>query len=114
MLSTMRTTKGRDHDHHCQPLPALRGDIPRIPVWAGVNHRALITADLDATVPFYDGVLCAPLVATIADDRMRHVFFRFGEHCTIAFSNMSATRSRVSRRPRASSTPGRCTSTTSP
>jgi catechol 2,3-dioxygenase-like lactoylglutathione lyase family enzyme len=55
------------------------------PAWAGVNHLALVTKDMDATVRFYDQVLGAPLVATIADDQMRHYFFRFGEHCTVAF-----------------------------
>ena len=58
---------------------------PTRPAWSGVNHLALITRDLDATVRFYDGVLGAPLVATIADEQMRHYLFRFGDQCTVAF-----------------------------
>lgn len=56
-----------------------------LPAWSGVNHLALVTRDMDATVRFYDGVLGAPLVATIATPEMRHYFFRFGDQCTIAF-----------------------------
>ena len=33
--------------------------------WRGINHLALVTADMDATVRFYHGVLGAELVATI-------------------------------------------------
>lgn len=55
------------------------------PARTGVNHLALFTKDVDATVRFYDQVIGAPLVATIADERMRHYFFRFCEHCTVAF-----------------------------
>ena len=38
------------------------------PRWRGINHLALITTDMDATVRFYHGVLGARLVA---DDRAR-------------------------------------------
>ncbi|MEY2398807.1 MAG: hypothetical protein QOJ00_1981 [Actinomycetota bacterium] len=55
------------------------------PAWSGVNHLALVTADMDATVRFYHGVLGANLVATIGTPDFRHYFFEFGPHCTIAF-----------------------------
>jgi catechol 2,3-dioxygenase-like lactoylglutathione lyase family enzyme len=55
------------------------------PKWSGVNHIALITTDLDATTRFYEEVLGAPLVATLATEEMRHYFFRFGAQCTVAF-----------------------------
>jgi catechol 2,3-dioxygenase-like lactoylglutathione lyase family enzyme len=32
--------------------------------WAGLNHLALITNDLDRTTRFWHGVLGAPLVAS--------------------------------------------------
>ena len=35
------------------------------PHWRGINHLALVTGDMDATVRFYHGVLGARLVATI-------------------------------------------------
>jgi len=53
--------------------------------WRGINHLALITTDMDATVRFYHGVLGARLVATIATPEFRHYFFEFGPQCTVAF-----------------------------
>ncbi|MEO3803757.1 VOC family protein [Nonomuraea sp. B1E8] len=40
--------------------------------WRGVHHLALVTADMDATVRFWHGVLDARLVATlaVADERL--------------------------------------------
>ena len=47
-------------------LPTLLGmDHQDGPNWTGLNHLALITGDMDATVRFYPGVLGARLVATI-------------------------------------------------
>jgi catechol 2,3-dioxygenase-like lactoylglutathione lyase family enzyme len=53
--------------------------------WQGVNHLALITHDMDATVRFYHGILGAPVIGTIATAEFRHYFFEFGPHCTVAF-----------------------------
>lgn len=53
--------------------------------WLGINHLALITDDMDATVRFWHGVLGAELVATVAQPTFRHYFFRFGERTTVAF-----------------------------
>ena len=55
------------------------------PAWSGINHLALITADMDATVRFYHGVLGARLAATVGTAEFRHYFFEFGPHCTVAF-----------------------------
>ena len=55
------------------------------PQWRGINHLALVTSDMDATVRFYHGVLGAPLVSTVATSAFRHYFFDFGSHCTVAF-----------------------------
>jgi catechol 2,3-dioxygenase-like lactoylglutathione lyase family enzyme len=55
------------------------------PHWRGINHLALITGDMDATVRFYHGVLGARLVATIATPQFRHYFFEFGAQNTLAF-----------------------------
>ncbi len=55
------------------------------PAWSGINHLALVTTDMDATVRFYHGVLGASLVATIGTPDFRHYFFEFGPHCTVAF-----------------------------
>lgn len=55
------------------------------PHWRGVNHLALVTTDMDATVRFYHGVLGARLVADLATNSFRHYFFEFGPGCTIAF-----------------------------
>ena len=61
-----------------EPLP----DAPR---WRGVNHLALVTPDMDATVRFYAGVLGMPLVATTMAGPMRHYFFEMADGNTIAF-----------------------------
>jgi catechol 2,3-dioxygenase-like lactoylglutathione lyase family enzyme len=53
--------------------------------WRGINHLALVTTDMDATVRFYHGVLGAPLVATLGTPSFRHYFFSFGEQTTVAF-----------------------------
>jgi len=55
------------------------------PAWNGINHLALITNDMDATVRFYHGVLGARLAATVGTPEFRHYFFDFGPHCTVAF-----------------------------
>src|SRR5580700_2620800 len=50
---------------------------PEGPRWRGINHLALVTADMDATVRFYHGVLGARLVATIGTPQFRHYFFEY-------------------------------------
>jgi catechol 2,3-dioxygenase-like lactoylglutathione lyase family enzyme len=61
---------------------AALDDQPR---WRGINHLALVTDDMDATVRFYHGVLGARLVATIGTPGFRHYFFDLGPGCTLAF-----------------------------
>ena len=53
--------------------------------WRGINHLALVTSDMDATVRFYHGVLGARLVTTIGTPTFRHYFFEFGAQNTVAF-----------------------------
>ena len=55
------------------------------PRWRGVNHLALVTPDMDATVRFYHGVLGMRLVATLQAGPMRHYFFEIGPGNTVAF-----------------------------
>lgn len=56
------------------------------PKWSGINHLALVTPDMDATVRFYHGVLGARLVSTVGVPGVfRHYFFDFGAQCTVAF-----------------------------
>ncbi len=55
------------------------------PRWRGINHLAMLTPDMDATVRFYQGVLGMRLVATTMAGPMRHYFFEMGEQNTIAF-----------------------------
>jgi catechol 2,3-dioxygenase-like lactoylglutathione lyase family enzyme len=55
------------------------------PRWRGINHLALVTQDMDATVRFYHGVLGARLVGTIGTPAFRHYFFEFGAQSTVAF-----------------------------
>ncbi|MGH9136490.1 MAG: VOC family protein [Acidimicrobiales bacterium] len=62
------------------------------PHWRGINHLALITTDMDATVRFYHGVLGARLVATIGTPGFRHYFFEFGPEQTVAFFEYAGVR----------------------
>ena len=55
------------------------------PYWRGINHLALVTPDMDATVRFYHGVLGARLVAHLGNRSFRHYFFEFGPEQTVAF-----------------------------
>jgi catechol 2,3-dioxygenase-like lactoylglutathione lyase family enzyme len=55
------------------------------PHWRGINHLALVTADMDATVRFYHGVLGARLVAHLGNASFRHYFFEVGPQNTVAF-----------------------------
>src|SRR6266700_2162861 len=57
--------------------------------WRGVNHLALITPDMDATVRFWHGVLDARLVATIGTPSFKHYFFDIGQGNTVAFFEYS-------------------------
>ncbi len=64
-------------------------DAPIKPRWRGINHLALITPDMDATVRFYHEVLGMTIVATINVGPMRHYFFDMGAGNTIAFFQWS-------------------------
>jgi catechol 2,3-dioxygenase-like lactoylglutathione lyase family enzyme len=55
------------------------------PHWRGINHLALVTNDMDATVRFYHGTLGARLVGTIGTPGFRHYFFELGPQSTVAF-----------------------------
>ena len=55
------------------------------PRWRGINHLALVTSDMDATVRFYHGVLDARLVLTLGTPAFRHYFFELGQGGTLAF-----------------------------
>ncbi len=59
-------------------------DQQRVP-WQGLNHLALITNDMDATVRFWHGVVGAPLIATVGTHTFRHYFFGFGPQSSVAF-----------------------------
>jgi catechol 2,3-dioxygenase-like lactoylglutathione lyase family enzyme len=60
-------------------------ELPDSPRWRGINHLALVTPDMDATVRFYEGVLGMPLVATVMAGPMRHYFFEMAPGNTVAF-----------------------------
>ena len=55
----------------------------------GINHLAMVTGDMDATVRFYRDVLGLPVVSTTGNKPgsypYRHYFFKLGEHTTLAF-----------------------------
>lgn len=55
------------------------------PAWSGINHLALVTDDMDATVRFWHGVLGAEIIATVGAPSFKHYFFRVGTGQTVAF-----------------------------
>src|SRR5262249_45373200 len=59
--------------------------LPGPPPRQGLNHRALGTPDMAATVRFYVGVLGMRLAATTMAGPMRHYFFEMGRGNTVAF-----------------------------
>ena len=59
--------------------------LPAAPDWRGINHLALVTPDMDATVRFYVGVLGMRLAATLMAGPMRHYFFEMADGNTVAF-----------------------------
>lgn len=65
--------------------PDRTGELPAAPDWRGINHLALVTPDMDATVRFYAGVLGMRLSATLMAGPMRHYFFEMGPENTVAF-----------------------------
>ena len=60
------------------------------PRWRGINHLALVTPDMDATVRFYHGVLGMRVVASLSNGPMRHYFFEIGAQNTVAFFDHSS------------------------
>ena len=80
-MSTARDTDVRTDEAGDASAALSHEPVP----WQGINHLALITNDMDATVRFWHGVLGAPLVATIGTDTFRHYFFEFGPHTSVAF-----------------------------
>src|SRR5919202_4927368 len=84
-MPTRKLTTGRDPESEARaydgPMTAQTDDV----YWRGVNHLALITGDMDATVRFYHGVLGARLVMTIATPAFKHYFFDIAPGNTLAF-----------------------------
>ena len=70
------------HEHTNRDLAI---DLPDAPDWRGINHLALVTPDMDATVRFYAGVLGMRLTATLLAGPMRHYFFEMADGNTVAF-----------------------------
>src|SRR4051794_19688504 len=63
----------------------MTDELPEAPRWQGINHLALVTPDMDATVRFYVGVLGMRLAATTMAGPMRHYFFEMDRGNTVAF-----------------------------
>lgn len=53
--------------------------------YTGINHLALVTADMDATIRFWRDLLGMPLVVSLGHPGYRHYFFHVSPHDTIAF-----------------------------
>ncbi|MCC6436421.1 MAG: VOC family protein [Acidimicrobiales bacterium] len=76
--------------------------LPAAPAWRGINHLALVTPDMDATVRFYAGVLGMPLVSTLMAGPMRHYFFQMSAENTVAFFEIAGAETF----PKAAGSPG--------
>ena len=51
----------------------------------GLNHIAMVCADMKRTVDFYQGVLGMPLIKTHVFDKGQHFFFDMGRGASFAF-----------------------------
>ncbi len=53
--------------------------------YTGINHLAMVTADMDATIRFWRDLLGMRLVAGLGNRKYRHYFFEISEQDMIAF-----------------------------
>ena len=53
--------------------------------YTGINHLAMVTADMDATIRFWRDLLGMRLVAGLGHPGYRHYFFEITAHDMIAF-----------------------------
>lgn len=53
--------------------------------YAGVNHVAVVTGDMDTTIRFWRDLLCMRLVVGIGQPGYRHYFFEISPCCMVAF-----------------------------
>ena len=53
--------------------------------YSGINHLAMVTGDMDATIRFWRDFLGMRLVAGLGSPGYRHYFFEISEHDMIAF-----------------------------
>jgi len=53
--------------------------------YAGINHVALATRDMDSTIRFWRDLLGMRLVAGLAEPGSRQYFFEIAENCLISF-----------------------------
>ncbi|MBV8084785.1 MAG: VOC family protein [Chloroflexi bacterium] len=75
--------------------------------FSGINHLAMVTDDMDATVRFYRDVLGCRLTATIGTPRFRHYFFEIGKGNTLAFFEWPGVHPGVPEKPAGMPAPGR-------
>ncbi len=53
--------------------------------FTGINHLAMVTGDMDATIRFWRDLLGLPMVAGLGGAHYRHYFFSIAPHDMIAF-----------------------------
>ncbi|THB80468.1 MAG: VOC family protein [Desulfobacteraceae bacterium] len=53
--------------------------------YSGVNHLAMVTADMDETIRYWRDLLGMPLVASLGRKGFRHYFFELSDQDMIAF-----------------------------
>ena len=53
--------------------------------YTGINHLAMVTGDMNATIRFWRDLLGMRLVAGLGNSGYRHYFFEITEHDMIAF-----------------------------
>ena len=54
-------------------------------VYTGINHLAMVTDDMEATIHFWRDLLGTRLVAGLGDGKYRHYFFELSPDDMIAF-----------------------------
>lgn len=62
-----------------------------MPNYTGINHLALVTSDMDATIRFWRDLLGMPLVAGLGRPGYRHYFFSISPTDMVAFFEWPGT-----------------------
>ncbi|MEZ4484531.1 MAG: VOC family protein [Syntrophotaleaceae bacterium] len=65
--------------------------------YTGVNHLAMVTGDMDATIRFWRDLLGMRMIAGLGKPGFRHYFFEIAANDMIAFLNGRRSKRRLAK-----------------